>query len=272
MKILLTASLLVLFSITAYGQQTASPQETADTNQVLARNELKEAANAYKAGKFAEAQRHSEMALAVDPTNRIAPVFVARSIHAQFIPFLDSPENRNIALEAIAAYQRIRAKDPLAWEPLNAIGALYHAIGEFELEEQWWLNLAVNTTLPVTARREGYRRLANQKLDCANRIAAENEGDQGGGKSGARKIKSLEQNRLALVCATDGLRYINEALELDATVAEVWRQKSDLLAQVITLTKLDGRRADAEAYRRERVAVERKYRELAAAEDAAPRR
>lgn len=58
-----------------------------------ANRELNEGAAAYKAGDFAEAQRHFEKALELDPSSKNAPLFIARAIHAQYRPGIDTPEN-----------------------------------------------------------------------------------------------------------------------------------------------------------------------------------
>src|SRR3954468_5160079 len=61
-----------------------STQGCSLVNRIRAKNEINEAARAYKAGRFAEAQQHSERALQLYPDDKNAPLFIARSIHAQY--------------------------------------------------------------------------------------------------------------------------------------------------------------------------------------------
>jgi len=55
-------------------------------NKVRAKNELNEAAQAYHDGHFDQAEQHSRRALELDPDSKSAPLFIARTIHAQFRP------------------------------------------------------------------------------------------------------------------------------------------------------------------------------------------
>ena len=52
--------------------------------EAQAKQELTEAAFAYREGNFAKAQAHSERALVLDPQNKTALQYVARTIHAQY--------------------------------------------------------------------------------------------------------------------------------------------------------------------------------------------
>jgi len=72
-------------------------------NRIRAKNQLNEAARAYREGRFLEAEKHSREAASLDPDNKTAPMFVARTIHAQYRPGVEQPENIAKAQEAIEA-------------------------------------------------------------------------------------------------------------------------------------------------------------------------
>src|SRR5678816_1112641 len=76
-------------------------------NRIRAKNQLNEAARSYREGRFEEAEQHSREAAALDPENKTAPMFIARTIHAQYRPGVQSPENVAKAQQAIEAYQAI---------------------------------------------------------------------------------------------------------------------------------------------------------------------
>ena len=63
-----------------------APAQTPSGADAQVKQELNEAARAYREGNFPEAQVHSERALLLDPQNKSAPYFVARTIHAQYKP------------------------------------------------------------------------------------------------------------------------------------------------------------------------------------------
>src|SRR5215210_5764247 len=90
-------------------------------NRIRAKNELNEAARAYKEGHFAEAEQRSRRALELDPLNKTAPAFIARSIHAQYKPGVDTPENIEKARQSIEAYQKLLAQNPNNEEAYKAI-------------------------------------------------------------------------------------------------------------------------------------------------------
>src|SRR5205085_11940619 len=81
-------------------------------NRIRAKNQLNEAARAYREGKFTEAEQHSREAAALDPDNKTAPMFIARTIHAQYRPGVQTPDNVAKAQEAIDAYQKILRQNP----------------------------------------------------------------------------------------------------------------------------------------------------------------
>src|ERR1044071_9831091 len=101
-------------------------------NSIRSKNQLNEAARAYREGRFVEAVQHSREAAQLDPNNKTAPMFIARTIHAQYRPGVQTPENIAKAQEAINAYQQLIAKNPRDEEAYKAIAYLYGAIKEDE--------------------------------------------------------------------------------------------------------------------------------------------
>src|SRR5215831_20748048 len=81
-------------------------------NRIRGKNQLNEAARTYREGHFEEAEQHSRRAAELDPNNKTAPMFIARTIHAQFRPGVQTPENIAKAQKAIDAYQQILAANP----------------------------------------------------------------------------------------------------------------------------------------------------------------
>ena len=97
-------------------------------NRIRSKNQLNEAAKAYREGNFVEAEQHSRQAAELDPNNKTAPMFIARTIHAQYRPGVQTPENIAKAQEAIQAYQAILDRNPADDEAYKAIAYLYGAI------------------------------------------------------------------------------------------------------------------------------------------------
>src|SRR5918998_6084766 len=106
-------------------------------NRIRSKNQLNEAARAYREGNFPEAEQHSRRAAELDPNNKTAPMFIARTIHKQYRPGVQTPENVAKAQEAITAYQQILANNPQDDEAYKAIAYLYEAIKEDDKLKQW---------------------------------------------------------------------------------------------------------------------------------------
>src|SRR5688572_19285198 len=119
MRQLLFIVLLILASALLAPAQTINPE---------AIKELNDGAIAYRAGRFVEAQQHFERALAIDPTSKNAPLFIARAIHSQYRLGIDTPENNAIALAAIEAYKKVFLKDPESDDAFNAVAYLYRQL------------------------------------------------------------------------------------------------------------------------------------------------
>src|SRR5688500_4800848 len=69
-------------------------------NRIRSKNELNEAARAFRQGRYVEAEQHSRQAAELDPNNKTAPMFIARTIHAQYRPGVQSPTDYYTRQEA----------------------------------------------------------------------------------------------------------------------------------------------------------------------------
>src|SRR5258705_10778711 len=94
-------------------------------NRIRAKNQLNEAARSYREGRFEEAEQHSREAARLDPDNKTAPMFIARTIHAQYRPGVQSPENLAKPQQAIEAYQKILERNPKDVAAYKATAYLY---------------------------------------------------------------------------------------------------------------------------------------------------
>ena len=108
----------------------ATSSGCAVVNRIRAKNELNEAARVAREGNFAAAEQHSRRALDLDPNNKTAPSFIARTIHAQYRTGVQTPENIAKAREAIEAYKKILETDPQNEEAYKAIAFLYEKLKE----------------------------------------------------------------------------------------------------------------------------------------------
>src|SRR5258705_13178975 len=137
MKLSQTRIAIVLAILVVTGALVFTGSGCGLINRVRAKNQLNEAARAYHEGHFEEAEQYSRRALDLDPDSKSAPLFIARTIHAQYRPGAQAPENIAKANEAIQAYQQILAKDPKNEEAFKAIAYLLGATKEEDKLRAW---------------------------------------------------------------------------------------------------------------------------------------
>jgi tetratricopeptide (TPR) repeat protein len=240
----LLASLPIIIALTAaVFAQTPTPK--LSVTEAQAQLELNEAARAYRGGNFAEAQAHSELALLLDPQNKTALMFVARTIHAQYKPGDVTPENLVKAREAIIAYQRILQRSPGDDETYKAIAYLYGAIKEDELQRQWIFQRAGDVSLANDKRAEAYVVLASKDWDCSFKITEQPNTkvvtvDGNKAHVSYHMPKDQVEFERAKECANRGLEMANMAIVLTPENESAWSYKTNLLLELEKLAEMSG--------------------------------
>jgi tetratricopeptide (TPR) repeat protein len=253
-------------------------------NKIRAKNELNETARTYREGHFEEAEQHAKRALSFDPDNKTAAIFIARVIHQQYKPGVDSPENIAKAREAIAAYQHILEKDPNNDEAYKAISVLYSAIKDDTKLREWILKRANDSTMPNEKRAEAYAILAGKDWDCSFKITelpdvkvTTNEG----GKPSVvyKKPKDQKDFDAAQKCVVRGLEEAETAIKFDPNSESAWSYKTNLLLESAKLAEMDGKpdqkatfqkQAEVAGKKAAALAEERRKKEEAAEAAASP--
>lgn len=232
--------------------------------KVRAKNELNEAAKAYKEGHFEQAEQHAKRALAHDPSNKSAPIFIARIIHQQYKPGVDSPENVQRARDAIAAYQHLLQNDPNNDEAYKAISVLYSAIKDETNLRDWILKRANDTTQTNEKRAEAYAILGGKDWDCSFKITelpdvkviAE-------GKSNYQKPKDPKDFEKIQQCVARGLEQVETAIKYDPNSETAWSYKTNLLIEAAKIAKMNNDANAASQYERQAETAQKRAGQLA---------
>jgi len=241
-------------------------------NRIRAKNQLNEAARAYREGRFPEAEAHSREAASLDPNNKTAPMFIARTIHAQYRPGVQSPDNIQKAQEAIQAYQKILDKNPKDDEAYKAIAYLYGAIKEEDKLRQWISARAANETAEPEKRSEAYVVLASKDWDCSYKITEQpnvkfTNVDPATNRATVTYKKPKEQKEFdqAQMCVKQGLVEAENAIKFDSNNESAWSYKTNLLLEASKLAEMDGATERKAQYQKEYEAALKRTTELSVA-------
>ena len=241
-------------------------------NRIRSKNQLNEAARAYREGKFPQAEQHSREAAALDPDNKTAPMFIARTIHAQYRPGVQAPENVAKAQQAIEAYQQILAKNPNDEEAYKAIAYLYGAIKDEDKLRQWITARANNDAAEPEKRAEAFVVLASKDWDCSFKIT-EQQGvktttiDPTNNKATISYKKPQEPKDFtqAQMCVKQGLTEAESAIKFDPNNESAWSYKTNLLLEASKLAEMDGQTEQKAQYQKDYEAALKRTTELSVA-------
>lgn len=241
-------------------------------NRIRAKNQLNEAARAYHEGRFVEAEQHSRRAAELDPNNKTAPMFIARTIHAQYRPGVQSPENIAKAQEAIDAYQKLLEKNPKDEEAYKAIAYLYGAIKEDDKLRQWISSRAASDSTEPSKRAEAYVVLASKDWDCSFKITELPTNkvttvDPSNNKAtiSYKKPKDQKEFDQAQMCVKQGLAEAENAIKFDPNNESAWSYKTNLLLEASKLAEMEGQADQKAQYQKEYEVALKRTTELSAA-------
>ena len=214
-------------------------------NRIRAKNALNEGARAYRDGRFAEAQEKFQYAYELDPSQKNAPLFIARSIQQQYKPGVEAPENVAKGTAAIEAYQKVLANDPNNDDAYNAIVFIYRQMRDEGKEREMLLQRAKLESAPPEKRAVAYTVLASKQWNCSYEITEQKENKETVQKPDAVIIRYKKpQNQAdfdkAATCVRDGLDLVSQAIKLDTNNPNAWSYKANLLREMSKLAEMDG--------------------------------
>ncbi len=216
-------------------------------NRIRAKNSLNEGAKAYRAGDYKMAEEKFRESYELDPTQKNAPTLIARAIMQQYKPGVEKPENAQKAQAALEEYQKILGNDPNNEEAFNAIVYLYRQTKNADKEREWLVQRASLESVPPEKRAVANIILASKQWDCAYEITeAGKKTDPVKATIKYEKPANPADYEKAQQCVREGLRLAEQAISLDASNANAWSQKANLLREQSKLYEMDGKTAEKE--------------------------
>ncbi len=237
-------------------------------NRIRAKNQLNEAARAYQEGHFEEAEQRSRAALDLDPDSKTAPLFIARTLHAQYKPGVQAPENVAKATEAIQAYQKILEKNPKNEEAYKAIAYLYGQTKQDDKLRAWISSRASDSSADAPKRSEAYTILASKDWDCSYKITElptnHTTALEAGNRAKITYKKPAQQKDFdtAQACVKRGLEEAENAIKLDPNSESAWSYKTNLLIEASRLAEMDGKTDQKTQLEKQREEAQKRTSEL----------
>ena len=272
MKLAKTRIALVVLAILAATVLVFTASGCGVVNRIRSKNQLNEAARAFREGRYVEAEQHSRRAGELDPNNKTAPRFIARSIHAQYRPGVQQPDNIAKAQEAIAAYQGILSNNPQDEEAYKAIAYLYGAIKEEQKLHDWITSRAANDSVEPTKRAEAFIVLASKDWQCSFNITESTNVkvttvDPTSNKATVtyKKPADAKEFNQAQMCVKQGLAEAENAIKFDPNNESAWSYKTNLLLEASKLAEMDGKPDQKASFTKEYEVALKRTTELSAA-------
>src|ERR1700755_214135 len=137
-------------------------------NSIFARRDLIEGAKAYKDRNYAEAEKRFRSAMTLDPNQKQAQLFLARTLHSEY-----AADRAQVAKaeEAIGVYKKVLEGDPADSASFKAVASLLETMGKKEEVQQWLLDRTQKAGVPDDQKAEAYTSLAAKDNTCANEIS-----------------------------------------------------------------------------------------------------
>ncbi len=236
-------------------------------NNLRAKNALNEGARAYKDRRWTEAQEHFQRALELSPEQKNARFFIARSIHAQYKPGVEAPDNVAKARAAIVAYQDVLKYDSENEEAYNAVVYLYRATKDEQKEREWLVQRANLDSAPKEKRSQAFTVLASKQWQCSYNITEQKDNMVTVMKDDKATIqykKPKEQKDFdeAVKCSTDGLQLAEKAISFDPNSEPAWSYKTNLLLEMVKLAKMNNDTDRATEYQKQADAAQQRTTKL----------
>ena len=262
--------LLLLVALTA-----ASASGCGAVNRIRAKNALNEGARAYKDGRFDEAEQKFRYAHDLDPDQKNAPLFIARAVHQQYKPGVETPENREKADRAVEAYKQVLAapgiEEKHREDAYSAIAYIYRQMRDEAKEEEWLTQRANSGDAPPAKRSDAYTILASKQWDCAYNITEQKDNKKTVDKGDKGivveyvKPKNPDDFNKAMQCVDRGLDLVNRAIEQNKENPNAWSYKTNLLRERAKLAQMDGKPEDKARFEADANAAEQEQKRLNAA-------
>ncbi|HEX7286802.1 MAG TPA: tetratricopeptide repeat protein [Candidatus Angelobacter sp.] len=240
MKALVIVVVLVVFSPNVLAQHDP-PQ--------AAREEVNLGVKAYKQADYDAALQHFQRAVSIDGDFSVARLYLATTFAQQYVPGVDTDENRALAEKAIEQYQELLKRQPDSMHSLKGIAYLKMQMKQFDdarLYYRWALKLddkdpELYYSVAVIDWTEAYRNTAVQKTRLRLKTGDLLIQNPSCPKLRARNLPLVEEG---LDMLTQAVRLRKDYDDAMVYISLLYRQRAEIACGDQAATQADQKRAD----------------------------
>jgi len=279
--------IIILLSAFVLGLSACGP-----INSIFARRDLIEGAKAYKDRKYDEAEKRFRNAIRLDPNQKQAQLFLARTLHSMYAADRSQVTK---AEEAIGEYKKVLANDPADNSSFKAVANLYEIMGRKDDLQKWLLDRTTAPNVPSDQQAEAFTSLAAKDNTCANEISDIEPVKKTVEKAGKAEYVFTKPENPAdydrfKQCVAEGTAYIDKAIALEPPESKsaktvdiktlddkglnklndvvkkfesAWSYKTSMLVQNSRLAEMDGRAADKDSFKKQSEEARKNFLDLA---------
>ena len=209
---------------------------TMGCKKLKERDRLVKGIQEFKAGRYEKAIDYFQEAVAIDPSDSMAQLYLATAYSYQVVPNLDTPENLKTAQKALDGFNRVLAKDPNDLGALRQVASIHRNIKQYDQamkDERKVISLEPKDS-------EAYYTIGNIEWNMSYKNATTTLGAAGLTDDGEGNVKMSKDVCSKLVAAnttlvTEAMKYLNRAVEINPNYDDAmqylnlnYRRKADL--------------------------------------------
>jgi tetratricopeptide (TPR) repeat protein len=205
-------------------------------NRLQARDNLNRGVESYKSAHYEQAIEYFRKATELDPTLPMAKTYLATALSQSVVPGITTPENLNIANQALKIFQELLDTNPHDVNSMKQIAAIYFSTKDLAKAEEWQKKVLVeDPNDPEAAYTIGVIdwTVSHQNKLNALQAAGLNDDGKGNAKAPKKEMEPLAKENAPLV--GEGLKYLTMAVTLNPTYDDamqylnlIYRNKADV--------------------------------------------
>jgi tetratricopeptide (TPR) repeat protein len=225
-------------------------------DRLRANDQINKGVADFKNARYEQAENHFQQAVNIDPNNPNPRLY------------LDTPENKKIAQEALDGFQDILRRDPTNINALKQIASLYRNIGKpVEAKEYEKKVIAQDPNDYEAYEIIGGADFYESYKNAVTVLAGEGLTDKGDGNIKLSKAGCAKLSTLNTPIVNEGIEYLKKAADLNPNddqaftyLSLISRRKADLECGNIPAVKQD--LADADMYAQKSMAARKEIERL----------